>query len=111
MVRKKQRKRKVETILNTSIGDWPLIVQDLDLKRDIQDKIIPVLMKSFDHPALLLILGDPGTGKTTLLRRIGKILADSDNVVFELRAGARSTPEWLNSLSELPRKKGYHLYS
>ncbi len=30
---KKQSRRKVESILNTSIGDWPLIVQNLDLKR------------------------------------------------------------------------------
>jgi tetratricopeptide (TPR) repeat protein len=102
----KQKERKVESILNASIGDWPLVVQNLDLKRDIQDEIIPILMESSDHPGLLVILGEPGAGKTTLLRRIGKVLTDTGKAVFELRAGARSTPDWLNYLNELPRKKG-----
>ncbi len=70
---KKQGKREIKTILNASIGDWPLIVHNQDLKRDIQNKIVPVLMQSYDTPALLIILGDPGAGKTTLLRRLAQV--------------------------------------
>ena len=103
---KKQAKRKINTILNASIGDWPMIVQNQDLKRDLQDIISPVLMQDFNNSALLIILGDPGAGKTTLLRRLGKELSDSGRAVYELRAGARSAPEWFNYLNQLPRRKG-----
>ena len=99
-----QRRSQVKTMLGASVGDWPLVAQGLDLKRDLQARLMPLVAAPRDRAALLVILGDPGAGKTTLLRRMGRDLAVLGKPVFELRAAAHAMVDWLPALSRLRRQ-------
>ena len=57
-------------------------------------------------PGLMVILGEPGSGKTTLMRRIGADLAAKNRLVLELRPSMRTSLDWYPLVADLRAKVG-----
>lgn len=51
---------------------WALVAQNLDIKRDIEARLVAELNRALDAPRLLPISKQMGAGKATLLRRVGR---------------------------------------
>ncbi len=98
---KSQQRKQITGMLGASIGDWSFVAQRLDIKRDVQKEIEHILAELEAWPAFMVILGEPGAGKSTLMRRIGMDIALKGRRVLELRPGMNRTQEWFSLVTNL----------
>lgn len=89
----------IRKVLGAAVGDWPLVSQDHDFRRQLESELLARIEQAL-HPGLLIILGDAGAGKTTLLRRLGLELLRRGRRVLELRAAARKSGDWVASVPQ-----------
>ena len=97
-------------------GDKPsleYIAADADIERDVFKDVYGKVCASAPGVQLHCIVGEPGSGKSTLMLRIGYELARDGNRVFRIMATAHESGLWswyvMEKLSSIAKKPFYVL--
>ena len=83
-----QATKTPERMLDIAIGDWPLVAGKKCIQRDGALVIVERALEASEQIVFQIIPGEPGSGKTTILRQIGAALAERGCCVVEARADA-----------------------
>lgn len=108
----KARGRGDSPILRLPSATWSLITQGNYIERDRQEDLLTQAedLAEYDGISLLLIRGEPGAGKTALMRWLAYHLSNQESIVLQ-KNPRREELYWLESLWEFSEQNHYqHFY-
>lgn len=109
----KERGRGESLILRLPSATWSLITQGNYIDRDRQEDVFAMAEELAEYTgiSLLLIRGQPGAGKTALMRWLAYRLYTQENIVLQKKNPRRDELCWLESLRELSdQNHSQHFY-
>ncbi|MEZ5397808.1 MAG: NACHT domain-containing protein, partial [Bryobacterales bacterium] len=94
----------IDGLFRPASQNWRPFQENLDIRRVITDELLSILKNIQDqavpnNPRLLLIRGEAGVGKTTLLKRLAVEIAQRD--IITLWCSRATGRNWLRSFKDL----------
>ena len=96
-----QREEPLRQSLQAPVGDWAFACHGMAVPRDLEAELVPLAVANEEPAALLLIRGDPGAGKSVLMRRVAIALIKAGRAVYELRWRSYRTQDWYSLIGTL----------